>query len=590
MGLFGSSKYPVFSVDQVGSPFEPSAKPSIEQKIYDYVIVGGLWNGGVLSRVARSADPMVSVLLLERGPLHDAWYSRIPLISSDVTSSATPIVRSPSLPIKAAQGQAIDIVHAEALGGGSSVNAMLVTHGAVGDFEHWAELGHPSWNYESLKPYFAKSEKSLSHPESDSRGHSGPLVNQTANLPYNIHHHVKKAATALGFADIDSANSPPIPVDVCVTMDQAVDENLRRVSSFHAFLPLKLAQQRLQRLKICPNAVATRVEFDGNVATGAIFESRGKLIPGTFLARARREVVVCCGAIGSPQLLLLSGIGPKAHLADHGIATIIDLPGVGAHLQDHIGLPLMYKVPLSDTLHHSENSIWKGVLELAKYMLGIEGIMSSTVSPVSLFAHSTHLDERTAAVVAPPPVSAGSNRPDIEIMAIAHWCSEPPLEKIRIGVFSFLLCVLQPKSVGSVRLASADPHARPAVDLGFLADADDYVPFRKGVKLARRLAEQVASDGYPMMEALQVPVSEDDKDLDEFIRTHLRTCYHYASTCRMAKREGEDGVVDDELRVYGVQGLRVCDASVFPWITSSHTMAPVIAVAERCADLIMKSQ
>jgi hypothetical protein len=247
----------------------------------------------------------------------------------------------------------------------------------------------------------------------------------------------------------------------------------------------------------------------------------------------------------------------------------------------------MYDVPLEDTLHHIENSPWKGIIEFGKYLLNRKGILGSTVTPMSIFAHSTHFDKNTAAVISPIPSAAvGSNRPDIEIMPIAHWCSDPPPYKILNGVFSFLLCVVQPRSVGSVHLASRDPHVRPTVDLGFLSNPEDFVTFRRGVSLCLRMAEEVRRQGYHMKD-FQVPLSEKESDVDQFIRATIRTCYHYASSCRMARRE-DGGVVNDNLQVYGVRGLRVCDASVFPCITSGHTMAPVIVVAEKCADLMKK--
>ncbi|KAJ7645929.1 alcohol oxidase [Mycena polygramma] len=590
MGLF--AKYSVLSVKQAGSPFDESAKQEIDTKSYDYIIVGGGTAGCCLAS-RLSENPLVSVLVLERGPVHDAWYSRIPLISGDLTSPATPIVRSPSMPVAAAEGNILEVVHAEALGGGSGVNAMLVTRGAVADFNRWAELGHPSWDYATMQPFLTKSENALSH-NSARREYSGPSVHEAASaLPYEIQRNVQKAAVALGFKDVKHFNSPDIPIDVCAIMDEAIDAKLRRVSSYHAFLPLEVAEDRHQRLKICTKAVGTRIELDSGVAVGVVFESSNKSIPGTFYARARKEIIVCCGAIGSPQLLLLSGIGPKEALEPHGISSVINLPGVGAHLKDHIGLPIMYEVPLRDTLHHSEISAWKGMLEFGKYMLGFKGIMGSTVSPMSIFAHSTHLDDTSAvALDSLPSAALDGNRPDIEIMTVAHYCSQrtlpgPTDSKLEIGVFSFLLGALQPKSIGTVCLASSDPHARPNVDLGFLTDAEDYVPLRKGIKLALRLAEKVAAQGYPIKN-YQVPLSEKDGDLDQFIRSHIRTCYHYASTCRMARLE-DGGVVDDDLQVHGVRGLRVCDASVFPCIPSAHTMIPVIAVAERCAEIIKQA-
>ncbi|KAF8161753.1 alcohol oxidase [Mycena galopus ATCC 62051] len=581
MGIFGPPVYPVVSVNQAGSPLlETPAKQAIETKTYDYIIVGGGTAGCCLAS-RLSEDPFVSVLVLERGPVHDAWVSRVPMISSNVYDKSTPIVRSPSMPIHGAKGQIVDVVHAESLGGGSCVNAMLVTRGSVGDFNHWAELGHPSWDYNSLKPCFEKSEKSLSHGHRSHRGDSGPLINQTANLFFDIHRNVRTAAAALGFENVTDFNDPDVPVDVCAMLDEAIDENMRRVSAYNAFLPAELAHDRRDRLKICTKTVATRIEFEEGVAVGVIFESSNKTVPGTFYARARKEVVVCSGAIGSPQLLLLSGIGSKEHLEQHGITTVVDLPGVGAHLQDHIGIPLMYEIPIRDSVHHMAASAWKGFLEFAKYMLGFKGIMGSTISPMSIFAHSTHFDEKTAAVF--NPVVSASDRPDLEIMTIAYNCSDTPAPR-QMGIFSFLLCNLQPKSLGSVRLASSDPHARPSVDLNFLSNAEDYVPLRKGIHLSRRLAEQVAAQGYPIKD-WKLPASEGSEDTDEFIRAQFRTCYHYSSTCRMARRE-DGGVVDDELKVYGVRGLRVCDASVFPSIPSAHTMIPTITFAERCADLM----
>ncbi|KAF7368838.1 Alcohol oxidase [Mycena venus] len=578
MVVFGGSSYPVLSIQEAGTPFEGSVKQTTAARIWDYIIVGGGTAGCCLAS-RLSEDPSVSVLLLERGSVHNTWYSRIPLISSDVTNKATPIIKSPSIPVKSAQGQRIDVVQAEVLGGASGVNAMLLTRGAVGDFNHWAELGHPSWDYDSLKPYFMKSEKSVAQ-HSDFRGSSV--------LPFEIQRNVREAAIALGYEHASDFNAPDVPVNVCATPDVTIDDQMRRVSSYHAFLPAALVRSRRKRLQICTKVVGTRIEFEGDVAVGVVFESSDKSVPGKFYARARKEVVVSCGAIGSPQLLLLSGIGPKEDVENHGIPSVVDLPGVGNHLQDHVGLPIMYEVPLQDTLHHSENSIWKGVLELAKYMFGIKGVMGYTVSPMSIFGHSAHIDTNTSAVVNPiTPIGMGSDRPDIEIMNIPHYCSDPGQHEVRKGIFSFLLCLLQPQSMGSVRLVSSDPHVRPAVDLGFLTNPDDYFPLRAGTKLSLQLARNVAAQGYPI-KGFQVPVSEEEDDLDEFIRTHLRTVYHYTSTCRMAKRD-EDGVVDDDLKVYGVRGLRVCDASVFPCITSAHTMAPVLAVAERCAD-IMKLQ
>ncbi|KAJ7203641.1 alcohol oxidase [Mycena pura] len=587
MGLFSRPTFPSISVDQVGTAFDASAKQATETKTYDYIVVGGGTAGCCLAS-RLSEDPMVSVLVLERGPLHDTMKSNIPLISTDQTSKGTPLVKTPSEPVIAGRGQLIPFIQAEALGGGSSANAMLFTRGAVGDFNRWAELGHTSWDYKSLEPYFIKSEKCLDErtPWHGFSVCTGPMTNQLSYLPFKSQRLVQQAAIAMGYQNVTDFNSPDVPVDACAIINMAVDESARRVSTCTAYLPASLVQARRQRLKVCTKAVAIRIELDEGVAVGVLFNSSDRSIPGTFYARARKEIVLCCGALASPQLLLLSGIGAKEHLSEHGIKCVVDLPGVGSHLQDHVGLPIMYEVPMVDTLHHGVNSIWKGLLEFGKYMLGYKSIFGNTPSPMSIFAHSTHIDDKTAAVPLSSPAE-GANRPDIEIMAIAYCASGSIPEKFTTGVFSFLIGVLQPKSLGSVRLASSDPYARPKVDLGFLTNRDDYAVLLKGVKLSMRIADWVTANGYPMKH-YDVPRSESESDLDEFIRSKLATLYHYTSTCRMGRPE-EGGVVGDDLKVHGVRGLRVCDASVFPCITSAHTMAPVIAVAERCADIMKQA-
>jgi choline dehydrogenase-like flavoprotein len=263
------------------------------------------------------------------------------MVSSNLYDKATPVLRSPSMPVAGAQGKIVDVIHTEALGGASCVNQMLVTRGPPGDFDHWAALGHPSWDYKTMQPYFLKSEKSLSQTHSTWRGHSG-LYCFFSGQPLFLEQHclfqvlwltrlrpfyststastsawkekqhslltffsVRTAASALGFTDTSDFNASDVPVDVCAILDEAIDDSLRRVSSYNAFLPAELAYDRHQRLKICTKALATRIEFEDGVAVGVVFESSDKSIPGTFYARARKEIVVCSGAIGSPQLLLL---------------------------------------------------------------------------------------------------------------------------------------------------------------------------------------------------------------------------------------------------------------------------------------------
>lgn len=253
----------------------------------------------------------------------------------------------------------------------------------------------------------------------------------------------------------------------------------------------------------------------------------------------------------------------------------------------------MFEVPLVDTMHHIEVSPLKQVTELIKYLITGGGLFSASLQNCSTFFPSRLLDDKGVLSVANPrdlDASLPENAPDIELMHIPHNTSECETP-YAVGVYSLMVGLIRPKSEGIVRLATSNPRALPNVDLGYLTSPEDYVPLRKGVHLVLRIVEEVRKQGYPI-KGLAVPDGARDEDLDKFIRGGLRTCYHYTSTCRMgAEVYGErPSVVDTELRVHDIRGLRVCDASVFPEIIGSHTMAPVVMVAEKCADILKGRQ
>ena len=262
-----------------------------------------------------------------------------------------------------------------------------------------------------------------------------------------------------------------------------------------------------------------------------------------------------------------------------------------------MGVPVAIQIPLDDSLHHLQASWIRVIFELFKYVTTGGGIIGRPFQNSSSFFPSRLIDPTTHTIPAASArdldASLPENRPDIEFMHTANNCADvDPQEPI--GVFSFLITLIRPRSEGTVRLATANPRVPPAVDLNFLADPADYVPLRKGIRLALRVFDDVRAQGYPVLGDLQVPpggADADDATMDAFIRTHLRTNFHYTSTCRMgASADGaRTSVVDAALRVHGVRGLRVCDASVFPEIIGSHTMAPTVAVAEKCADMIKAS-
>ncbi|KAG7093931.1 hypothetical protein E1B28_007566 [Marasmius oreades] len=582
-------------------PFEDSvpeitAQDAVKRQDYDYIIVGGGTAGCCLAS-RLSEDPSVTVLIIELGNVADSWASKVPVISANPHRSGSQAARWKALPLSNVDSRVLDVVRGEALGGSSRVNAMVYTRGAPGDYNRWKEMGHPSWGYDQLEPYFVKSEKTLSQPPSSFRGGQGPWENRTfKDLPYRILHHVASATSSLGIPGVADINSPHAPAVGYATLDVATDRKMYRASTYRAFLPPSLTQERKSRLFICTNSQATLIRFSSSTsgrpkAEGVHFQDVKSDSDATqsYFVKARKEIVLCCGAVGSPHLLQLSGVGPKAHLISKGIKVVRDMPGVGTNLQDHVGLPVMYEIPLNDSLHVLERSTWVALTELLKYVVTGRGIFSLPFMQTSLFVPSQLLDENSCVVHTDKTKldsSLPANTPDIEIMPIAFRCSDDDVVT-KEGIFSFLTAHIRPKSFGSVRLASAYPLDRPAVDLGFLSNPEDYLVLRKCVRLALRLAEQVRSQGYPLKD-LQVPETENDADIDRFIRKNLRTSYHYSSTCRMGAEHEVDrpGVVDDELRVHGIDALRVCDASVFPEIIAAHTMAPTVVVAEKCADMM----
>ncbi|TFY83079.1 hypothetical protein EWM64_g928 [Hericium alpestre] len=235
---------------------------------------------------------------------------------------------------------------------------------------------------------------------------------------------------------------------------------------------------------------------------------------------------------------------------------------------------------MSDSLHILNSQPLTAMIELLKYVTVGRGLFVVPFAPTSIFVPSRLLNKNSKIVGTPAPAITVAFCPSLFSLNPLRML---PLWSVK-GIFTFLTTLLKPKSVGTMCLASADPRAWPDVQLGYLSNPEDYIPLQKCVRLALRLAEQMRAQGYPLKDLL-VPETENDADMDRFIRANLRTSYHYSSTCRMA-REVEGGVVDDDLRVYGVQGLRVCDTSVFPEIVATHTMAPAVVVAEKCADLI----
>lgn len=414
-----------------------------------------------------------------------------------------------------------------------------------------------------------------------------------------------KAAETLGFPFTKEANRPEGPVVGTILTERTVDLKGYRTSASDAFLPQSLVSKRKAHLKICPNVLVTKIKFekndsanseDCNIRARGVFLERDSVLENarpslSYYIAARKEVILCAGAIASPQLLMLSGIGPRSHLESADITVVHDMPGVGMHLQDHTGAAMIFRVPLEDTLHVIEQKPLHALSSFFQYLFFKRGLFTAPLIDVTIYTKSSLIDDNMRLKTHDPSETDARNPdniPDIEIMPTPYNASlitKHPLKGK--GLFSLISAVLQPKSTGTVRLASNDPRVRPVCELGLFKDPEDATVLRKGVRLALRLARQMREEGYEI-EDVFVPQSESDQDIDEFALKEPRSTFHYTSTCRMAPLNdlGSPGVVDDELCVHGIKSLRIADGSILPNIVATHTQAAIVMVAEKCADLI----
>ncbi|KAI0922564.1 hypothetical protein AcV5_009503 [Taiwanofungus camphoratus] len=560
---------------------------------YDFIVVGGGTAGCVLAN-RLSADPSKTVLVIERGPRADSWTSRVPLFSSDFASDGSRTLKRTS-EYQQELGRPIQLYSGGALGGSSRVNQMLYTRGLPAEYDRWSDAGRTGWSWKELRPFFLKSECSLSGAVEGVHAVDGEWKNRIMDKFYfPCFGEAIQASKALDLPYIDDINSPSHSPFGCGRLYWTIDENAHRHSAYHAFLPAELVLKRKANLHICTNTLVEKVDIerleDGScVARGVVLLSTaGNKSERRKFVRAQEEIVLSAGPFGSPHVLMLSGVGPSEHLKEHGIPVMKDLPAVGSNLEDHFGVTVGFNIPMQDSLLSLQTQPWRFFLELFRYLIWGTGYLLGPVLQLAIFTHSRLLDGTGK----PTRITElhSDEVPDVEIMPMAYSSSDAPFPRTQ-GLFSFLNVLLHPRSKGTVRLSSSDPRGPLVVDPRYLSDAEDFAPLRASLRLSLRLRDQMRAQGYAITDWL-VPPSESDEDLDQWIRTHNRTTYHYSTTCRMAPENDPEGggVVDNELRVHGIGRLRVADTSVFPWILGTHLQAPAVAVAEKCAHMMLYSK
>ena len=521
--------------------------------MYDYIIVGAGSAGCVLA-ARLSADPSVSVLLLEAGPVDDAAEIHAPAAVSRLFQSAYDW-NYRTVPQHRAAGRSIYWPRGKVLGGSSSINAMIYIRGSRHDFQAWRDVyGCSGWGYQDLMPYFRRAEDN-SRGASAYHGTGGPLAVTDPRYKSPACAAFIAAAQEQGAAANDDFNGPR---QDGVGWYQLTQRNGRRYSAATAYLHPAMSRPNLT---VLTDALVTRVLIEGGQATGVSYLHRG----AAETARANAEVIVSGGAINSPQLLMLSGIGPADHLIEMGIDVLAESAGVGANLSDHPVLPVIWSTP-------RVRGLWEksGNASMLRWQLSHRGPLTSNVAESGGFAHS----------------EPGLLAPDLQLHVLPGPYRDQGLADPAKRAMSVLVGLIDVASRGRIRLRSGDPRHRAAIDPGYLSDPRDARALTAGLKLAREFVT-----ARPMAEICQSELApgahvRSDEELLQYVRTNVATLYHPVGSCAMGGESRWNSVVDHELRVRGVTGLRVVDASVMPSVPRGNTNAPTIAIAERAADLI----
>ncbi len=529
-----------------------------EAEPYDYIIVGAGSAGCVLAN-RLSADPGLRVLLLEAGGRDTNPWIHVPVgyfktLHNPETDWCYRTEPDPGL-----GGRALDWPRGKTLGGSSSINGLLYIRGQHADYDGWRQLGCEGWGWDDVLPYFRRSEDN-DLGESDWHGTGGELSVSGMRARRDICEAFIAAAEELGIPRTDDFNGA---TQEGAGYFQLTARNGLRCSSAKAFL--RPVRQR-SNLEIATKAQAERILFAEDRAIGLTYRQAG--VQRDARLRPGGELILSAGAIGSPQLLQVSGIGPGALLQSLGVAVQADLPGVGENLQDHLQIRLVYEVTVP-TLNQEINSFWRRMLIGADYVFRRRGPMSMGASQVCIFCRSR------------PDLE----QPDIQFHFQPLSAEKPGLEMHPFPGITASVCQLRPESRGRITAVSPDATIYPQIHPAYLSTVTDQVVAIDAIKTARRLAGTRAFGRYVEREVLPGPEIESDEALLDAARRISQTIYHPVGTAKM----GTDpmAVVDPRLRVRGIAGLRVADASIMPRIVSGNTNAPTIMIGEKAAEMIL---
>ena len=526
---------------------------------FDYVIVGaGAAGCALASRLTE--DPSVRVCLLEAGGPDTSVLIHAPMgfaVSAPLNLNNWGYETVPQAGFNGRRGYQ---PRGKVMGGSTSVNAMVYTRGHQADYDHWASLGNPGWSYDEVLPLFKRSENNQCFGDNAYRGTGGPLQVSYLRSPSPINEVFLQACEQVGLPRTADYNGEQ---QLGCGPTQAMQADGERCSAAKAFITPYLSRANLT---VVTGAHTERVLMDGKRATGVQYLHEGKSVQ----VQAAREVILSAGAFGSPQLLMLSGIGPQSQLQAHGIDTVHTLPGVGQNLQDHITTVLIQRTPRKE-------------VALGVSLSGTATIIKSIVE---------WRNKRTGWITSNVAESQGflktdpsADKPDIQL-ALCTGMVDDHNRKMHLGHgYTLHVTLCRPKSRGSVTLQSAKSTDAPLIDPAFLQHPDDMATLVKGTQIGLDILKAKAFDDY--RGDMLYPIDRNNtQQIEAFLRDHSDTEYHPSGTCKMGPQSDPMAVVDAELRVHGIQNLRVVDTSIMPTLTGGNTTAPTIMIAEKAADLL----
>ncbi|TXH68470.1 MAG: glucose-methanol-choline oxidoreductase [Thiothrix sp.] len=531
---------------------------------FDYVIVGGGSAGSVLA-ARLSEDGKTTVCLLEAGGKGHGLVVRLPVGTvvmmpgrGKINNWAFETTQQPGL-----DGRRGYQPRGRCLGGSSAINAMLYIRGQKQDYDNWAQLGCEGWDWESVLPYFIKSENNI-HGASPYHGGSGPLQVSDQLSP-----------DPMTKAFVEAAHQYGLPISTDFNQGDNEGVGLYQVTQFHdparrgercsaAAGYLHPIMDQRSNLTIKTKAPATRILFEGKRAVGVSYRFEGK----EQVVKAKREVIVAGGAFGSPQLLQLSGVGRPEDITPHGIAMVHELAGVGQNLQDHIDFVQGFSSKDAEGFGIGFKGALRMPGQIAQWRKDGSGLLATPFAEGAAFLKS----------------DTSVDRPDLQLHFVISIVDDHARQLHWGYGFSCHVCVLRPHSRGQVVLQSADPLAAPAIDPGFLKDERDFKLLVKGAKITREILLQAPLDQYRHKDLFGMTPNMSEQQWEKLVRDRADTVYHPVGSCKM----GIDdlAVVDNRLKVHGLEGLRVVDASIMPTLMSGNTNAPAIMIAEKAADLI----